>query len=104
MNKRTFFFNTMLAFMFLAIFEPSYRKTTSEMYVESYTAAMRRQTGMSAAEIRAEEYRFRYEICDEHYNCTNQTADSAKQTEKKELKTDNRPENIKPFIHVPIWQ
>ena len=104
MNKWIFLFITMLAFMLLAFAEPSYRKTTSEMYQDSYAAAMRRQTGMSAAEIRAEEYRSRYEICDEHHNCNNQTADSAKRTEKKELKTNSGPENIKPFIHVPVRQ
>lgn len=74
------------------------------MYLESYAAAMRKQTGMSAAEIRAEDYRFLYEICDEHHNCTNQTAGSGKQMEKKEMKNETRPENMKPFMYVPVLQ
>ncbi len=59
---------------------------------------------MSAAEVRAEEYRSRYEVCDEYHNCTNATAGSRKQTEKKEAKAESRPEGVQPFMHVPIWQ
>lgn len=76
-----------LALLFIA---QAYRRTTADVYQESYRADMRRQTGMSAAEVRAEEYRSRYEICDKHHNCTDVTAGSAE-------------EAVKPFLSIPVW-
>ncbi len=99
MEKWIFLFIGMLALALLVSAEASYRKTISDMYMESYAAAMRRQTGMTAAEVRVEEYRSRYEICDEHHNCTNATAQS-----REQAKAESRPENVQPFLHVPIWQ
>ncbi len=50
------------------------RRTASDLYQESYQAQMERISGMSAAEMRAGEYRKIYESCDLNHNCTNATA------------------------------
>ncbi len=103
MKKSIFIFIALLAFALLAAAE-SYRKTTSDMYMESYVATMRRQTGMSAAEVRAEEYRNHYEICDENHNCTNVTAGSPEETKARKIEMEKDAQTINPFLHTPIFQ
>ncbi len=71
----------------------SYRKTTPDFYMESYSAQMRRQTAQNVADTRAEEYRSRYESCDEHHFCTNATAQAKTETG-----------TVSPFLYVPMMQ
>ena len=87
----------------LNAYPESLRETTADRYMESYAAQMRRQTGSSAAEVRAENYRHLYEKCDEHHHCTNKTAGEEARP-KQSRKIDSRPETVKPFIHVFMWQ
>ncbi len=102
MRTMTYFFIMMIGLTLNAYLEPL-RKTTSDMYTESYRVQMRRQTGLSAAEVRAENYRRLYEKCDQHHNCTNETAGEEARPEQSR-KMDSRPETVKPFIHIPLWQ
>ncbi len=102
MRTVTYFLIIMIGLTFSAYSE-SFRKTTSDIYMESYAAQMRRQTGQSIAELRAEEYRRIYEACDEHHNCANETAGEENRPQQSR-KMDSRPETMKPFIHVPLWQ
>lgn len=55
-----------LAFALPAAAESS-RRTTADLFEENDAAAMRRQP--SAAEIRAENYRKMYQVCDENDRC-----------------------------------
>ena len=84
-------------------FAESYRKTTSDIYMESYVATMRRQTGVTAAEIRAEEYRNRYEICDEHHNCTNVTAGTPEEVKARRSEMEKDARTVSPFLHTEIF-
>ena len=95
-----------ISLLLLAVFgfAESYRKTTSDMYMESYVATMRRQTGNSAAEIRAEEYRNRYEICDDQHNCTNVMAGSPEEAKARKAEMKKDIQTVNPFLHMPIWQ
>jgi len=102
MKTMTYLFVMMIGFTLNAYSEP-FRKTNADMYTESYMAQMRRQTGLSAAEVRAENYRRLYEKCDEHHNCTNETTPVENQPQQA-TKMDSRVETVKPFIHVPLWQ
>lgn len=43
-------------------------RTSGDMYMESYAAAMRRQAMMSTADIRAGDYRAGTEAYDQHHN------------------------------------
>ena len=98
--RTTIYLLIFLGIISAALFAESFRKTASDMYMESYAAQMRRQTGQSIAEIRTEEYRGLYEICDEHHNCTNATAG----TENRAEKTNRNIESAKTFMPTPVWQ
>ncbi len=80
----------------------SYRETTGDMYMESYMTEMRRQGGMTVAEIRAAEYRSRYEVCDEHHSCINVTANTEKKPVETKAEETDRATPVK-FIPVPVW-
>ena len=88
----------------VVVYAESYRKTAGDMYMENYAAQMRKQVGYSAAETRAEDYRARYEKCDEHHNCTDLTALAKNEAVKKDAEANVQPENGKSFIGMPVWQ
>ncbi len=100
--KNLIFLSIILSSLSVLAFAESYRETTSGMHMESYMAMMRRQTGASTAEIQADEYRSRYEICDEHHNCTNVTAGTTVRPAEKHHGKD-QIEPVRPFVHVPVW-
>ncbi len=104
MRTMTYLFIVLLiSGLTLNAYSEPFRKTAADMYAESYMAKMRRQTGLSTAEVRAENYRRLYEKCDEHYNCTNETAGEENST-KQNRKMDSQVETVKPFIQMPLWQ
>ncbi len=104
MRNWVFLLTGLLVFSGIA-FTESYRKTASDVYTESYTAAMRRQTGGRAVEFWADQYRSMYEICDEHHNCTNVTAGegAAERSADTARSQKQQADSMKPFIHVPVW-
>ncbi len=91
MRKRLLLNTALILFAVLALGE-TFRRTTADMYTESYMAAMRRQTGMSIVEVRAKDYRSRYELCDEHHDCTNVTAGSSEEqrARRAQMEKDTR--------------
>ena len=95
------FFSIMIGLTLNAHSEP-FRKTAADMYAESYWAQMRRQTGLSSAEVRAENYRHLYEKCNEHHNCTNETAGEEARPEQSR-KMDSRTGTMNPFLYSPVW-
>ena len=101
MKIMTYLFILLMGFA-LSVYPELSRKTTADMYLESYMAHMRRQT--SAAEIRADSYREMYEVCDEHHRCTDVTAGEESKPEAIE-KNNHRPEaeSMRPIIYSPVW-
>ena len=93
-----------LCIFWFIVYAEAYRKTAMDMSMESYTAPMRKQAGYSAAEIRADDYRTRYERCDEHHNSTNLTALSKSEPVKKQPQAKAESGSVKPFFQVPVWQ
>ena len=69
---------TYLVIMFLALqfnaFAETFRRTSSDIYVESYSSQMKNHLANFPTQYRADEYRARYEICDSHHECVNETA------------------------------
>ncbi|MBI3313558.1 MAG: hypothetical protein HYZ83_04940 [Candidatus Omnitrophica bacterium] len=101
MKMMTYLFIFLTGFALSAYPELS-RKTTADMYWESYMTHMRRQT--SAAEIRADSYREMYEVCDKHHECTNVTA--GEESKPEEIDKGNRrteTESMRPVIYSPVW-
>ena len=65
----------------------SYRRTTEDMYQESFANEWgEHMVAKSPQQIRVEQYRRLTEICDEHHNCKPYRGE------------------IKPFINVPLWR
>lgn len=78
-------------------------KTVSDMYRESYIAQMRRQTGQSLSELRAEEYRRFYEVCDRSHNCTRVVSVSPEDTKTGKSEAERNTQLAMSFINVPMW-
>ncbi len=86
----------MLTFLFLFLVvlpkniavESTATKVPTDMYRQSYAAYMQKQMGVTAAEIRAAEYRARYEYCDQDHRCGNETAAGKKEVPKEIAESD----------------
>jgi hypothetical protein len=89
MKKTIIFLAAWLLMFALFAFAESYRKTTADMYRSS------------AAEIRADQYRSMYEVCDEHHNCTNVNGGKPQPAESAFGK--DQMETVKPVMNVPVW-
>ncbi len=94
-----------IAYLFLllmvcstGLYAESFRRTSADLFTESYMAQMRRGT-YSPAEARAGEYSSMYETCDEHHNCVSETAGGMQAVRKDEKHTDP----VKPFVPLPMW-
>ncbi len=74
-----------------------YRKTSDDLFRESYAAQMSRQMGYNAAEIRAGEYRTMYETCDSHHNCGKSGA-----AQKGEERIEENEFRVLPFFYRPV--
>jgi len=72
----------------LAVFGESYRRTTDDMYRESFAEEWHEHMMNNPAQIRASQYRKLTETCDEHHNC----------------KSESHESGTKPFAYVPLWQ
>lgn len=82
----------------VATAQDAFRRTTEDMYRESYAAQQLRRSGPSPAEIRAENYRHLYEQCDEHHICTN-LGEQAKPEQKKKSEL---PELVWSVFYSPL--
>ncbi len=72
------------------IYADSYRRTTEDMYRESYAEEMQEHMVNSTAQIRAAQYRAMTEKCDQDHNCAPQSEQDSN--------------GLGPFFHVPLWQ
>ncbi len=87
-----------------SVFSENFGKTRGDIYTDSYAAQMRNQMrSQSAAEIRAGEYRARYDRCDEHHLCENVTAVPVKQSSGT-LEKQEPADAVNPFLFTPAWQ
>lgn len=99
--KNMTLFLMMVAVLSVLVVAEAYRRTTSDMYRDSYMATMRRQSGAGSAEMRADQYRSMYDVCDEHHNCSNVTAGALVQPVEEARR--NQVEPVKPFAHASVW-
>ncbi len=75
-----------------------FRATTGDLYEQSYSANMMKQTGGYSAvnELRASEYRSQNQVCDENHNC------GASQTVKTREGRAGRVEEMMETFHFPV--
>lgn len=72
--------------------------TLKDPFIESYMAAMRRQTGAAQTESHAEERRALQQVCDADHACLNVSeAIPVEEQRRRDI------EMVMPYVYSPVW-